>query len=134
MSKIFQLLGKNPNESLIVEEFIESYVYYEEQLKIQLIKIEKFLDDLTEEKKRIEESKKDAEMNENKKENGLTNKSNLYVTIIEGKDLDNGGLIGECNPYVNITFQGNTQKSLVRKNTSNPAWNENFKFDINSLE
>ena len=133
MLKIFQLLGKNPNESLTVEEFIESYVYYEEQLKIQLIKIEKFLDDLTEEKKRNEESKKDAEMNEYKKDNGLTNKSNLYITIIEGKDLDSG-LMGECNPYVNISFQGNTQKSLVRKNTYNPAWNENFKFDINSLE
>ena len=134
MLKIFKLLGKNPEEPLTVEEFIESYVYYEEQLKIKLIKIEKFLDDLTEEKKRNEESKKEAELNEYKKENGLTNKSNLFITIIEGKDLDDGGLIGDCNPYVEISFQGNTQKSLVKKNTYNPAWNENFKFEITSLE
>ena len=134
MLKIFKLLGKNPEEPLTVEEFIESYVYYEEQLKIKLIKIEKFLDDLTEEKKRNEESKKEAELNEYEKENGLTNKSNLFITIIEGKDLDDGGLIGDCNPYVEISFQGNTQKSLVKKNTYNPAWNENFKFEITSLE
>ena len=134
MLKIFKLLGKNPEEPLTVEEFIESYVYYEEQLKIKLIKIEKFLDDLTEEKKRNEESKKEAELNEYEKENGLTNKSNLFITIIEGKDLDDGGLIGDCNPYVEISFQGNTQKSLVKKNTYNPAWNENFKFEIASLE
>ena len=134
MLKIFKLLGKNPEEPLTVEEFIESYVYYEEQLKIKLIKIEKFLDDLTEEKKRNEESKKEAELNEYEKENGLTNKSNLFITIIEGKDLDDGGLIGDCNPYVEINFQGNTQKSLVKKNTYNPAWNENFKFEITSLE
>ena len=134
MLKIFKLLGKDPNETLTVEEFIESYVYYEEQLKIKLIKIEKFLDDLTEDKKNLEERKKEAEQNEYPKQNGLTNKSNIYITIIEGKDLDDGGIIGECNPYVQIEFQGNTQKSLVKKNTYNPAWNENFKFEIHSLE
>ena len=134
MLKIFKLLGKDPNETLTVEEFIESYVYYEEQLKIKLIKIEKFLDDLTEDKKNLEERKKEAEQNEYPKQNGLTNKSNIYITIIEGKDLDDGGIMGECNPYVQIEFQGNTQKSLVKKNTYNPAWNENFKFEIHSLE
>ena len=134
MHKIFKILGKDPNETLTVEEFIETYVYYEEQLKIKIIKIEKFLDDLTEEKKNYEERKKEAEMNEFEKNNGLTNKSNLYVTIIEGKDLDDGGVMGQCNPYVQIDFQGNTQKSLVKKSTFNPAWNENFKFEINSLE
>ena len=134
MLKIFKLLGKDPNETLTVEEFIESYVYYEEQLKIKLIKIEKFLVDLTEDKKNLEERKKEAEQNEYPKQNGLTNKSNIYITIIEGKDLDDGGIMGECNPYVQIEFQGNTQKSLVKKNTYNPAWNENFKFEIHSLE
>lgn len=134
MLKIFKLLDKNPNETLTVEEFVESYVYYEEQLKIKLIKIEKFLDDLTEDKKRIEEEKKQAELNEQELENGLTNKSNLFITIIEGKDLDDGEIMAQCNPFVQITFQGNTQKSLVKKNTYNPAWNENFKFEITSYE
>ena len=39
MTKIFKILGKEPNETLTVEEFIETYVYYEEQLKIKIIKI-----------------------------------------------------------------------------------------------
>jgi len=43
---------------MTIEEFVESYVYYEEQLKIKLIKIEKFLDDLTDEKKKIRRRKK----------------------------------------------------------------------------
>jgi hypothetical protein len=134
MLKIFKLLDKNPNETLKVEDFVTSYVSYEEQLKIKVIKIEKFLDDLTEDKKRIEEEKRQAELNEQELENGLTNKSNLFITIIEGKDLDDGELMAQCNPFVQITFQGNTQKSLVKQNTYNPAWNENFKFEINSYE
>jgi len=134
MIKIFKILDKSPNEALTVEEFVESYVYYEEQLKIKIIKIEKYLDDLTEEKKRIEEEKRLAELNEQEFENGLTNKSNLFITIIEGKDLDDGEIMAQCNPFVQITFQGNTQKSLVKQNTYNPAWNESFKFEINSYE
>ena len=132
MSNIFKLFEKNPNDPLTVEEFVESYVYYEEQLRIKLIKIEKFLDDLTEDKKRFEEGKKQAENNEVELGNGLTNKSNLYITIIEAKDLEYGNFMGNSNPFVQITFQGNSQQSLVQKNTYNPAWNENFKFELNS--
>ena len=100
---------------MTIEEFVESYVYYEEQLKIKLIKIEKFLDDLTDEKKRLEEGKKQAEQNEQEKEDGLSNKSNLFVTIIEGKDLKDDVLMGQSNLFVQITFQGSSQKSLVKK-------------------
>ena len=134
MSNIFKVLEKIPNDRLTVEEFVESYVYYEEQLRIKLIKIEKFLDDLTEDKKRFEEGKKQAENNEVELENGLTNKSNLYITIIEAKDLEYGKFMGSSNPFVQITFQGNSQHSLVQNSTYNPAWNENFKFELNSLE
>lgn len=134
MSKIFKLLEKNPNDHLTVEEFVESYVYYEEKLRIKLIKIEKFLDDLTEDKKIFEERKIQAQTSEVKKENGLTNKSNIFITIIEAKDLEYGKFMGSSNPFVQITFQGNSQKSLVNKDTCNPAWNENFKFEVNSPE
>ena len=134
MLNIFKILWKNPNESMTVEEFIESYVSFEEKLKIKIIKIEKYLDDLTESKKRSEEDKRQAELSEQDKGNGLTNKSNLYLTIIEGKDLDDGGLVGDCNPFVKMTFQGNTLQTLVKKGTSDPAWNEMFKFEINSQD
>ena len=42
--------------------------------------------------------------------------------------------MGECNPFVQITFQGETQSSEVKNGTENPAFNENFKFELNSLE
>ena len=130
MYKIFDLIEKSPNDPLTVEEFIESYIYYEEHLKIKIIKIEKFLDDLTEEKKKLEEDKKHAEEDEHPKSNGLTNKSNLFVTILEGKNFQEEGVMGSCNPFVQIEFQGSMEKSLVKKNNTNPTWNENFKFEI----
>lgn len=119
---------------MTVEEFIESYVAFEEQLKIKIIKIEKYLDDLNEEKKRLEEEKSQAELDEQEKEKGLTTKSNLYITVIEGKDFEDGGIVGDINPFVQLTFQGETLKTMVKKNTCDPAWNEVFKFDINSPE
>ena len=134
MDKIFKIIGKDPSQSLTVEEFVESYVYYEEQLKIKIKKVEKYLDDLTNQKKALEEMKVNAQNNEEELGNGLTNKSNLYITIFEAKDLNSCVISGECNAFVQITFQGNVQKTSLKNNDFNPVWNENFKFKINALE
>ena len=133
MAKIFSLIEKEPNQSLTIEEFVESYIYYEEQLKIKIKKIDKYLDDLINSKKAFEEQKEQAEKIEQDRGNGLTNKSSLYITIIEAKDLDSGGLIGECNPFTQITFQGNVLTTSTKNNDCNPVWGENFKFKITSL-
>ena len=132
MEKVFSLLGKDPSQPLTIEEFVESYVLYEEQLKIKIKKIEKYLDHLTNQKKSFEEMKTQAENSEQDIGNGLTNKSNLYITIFEAKDLNAGGITFECNPFVQISFQGNVQKTSIKKDY-NPIWDENFKFQINSL-
>ena len=134
MTKIFSIIGKDPSQPLTIEEFVESYVYFEEQLKIKIKKIEKYLDDLTNQKETLNEMKISAQNNEKDIGNGLTNKSNLYITIFEAKDLDSCGLTGECNSFVQITFQGNVQKTSMKKNDYNPVWDENFKFKINNLE
>ena len=134
MAKIFSIIGKDPSQPLTIEEFVESYVYFEEQLKIKIKKIEKYLDDLTNQKESLNEMKISAQNNEQDLGNGLTNKSNLYITIFEAKDLDSCGLTGECNSYVQITFQGNVQKTSLKKNDFNPVWDENFKFNIKNLE
>ena len=134
MAKIFSIIGKDPSQPLTIEEFVESYVYFEEQLKIKIKKIEKYLDDLTNQKESLNEMKISAQNNEQDLGNGLTNKSNLYITIFEAKDLDSCGLTGECNSFVQITFQGNVQKTSMKKNDYNPVWDENFKFKINNLE
>ena len=134
MTKIFSIIGKDPSQPLTIEEFVESYVYFEEQLKIKIKKIEKYLDDLTNQKESLNEMKISAQNNEKDIGNGLTNKSNLYITIFEAKDLDSCGLTGECNSFVQITFQGNVQKTSMKKNDYNPVWDENFKFKINNLE
>ena len=87
MVKIFSIIGKDPSQPLTIEEFVESYVYFEEQLKIKIKKIEKYLDDLTNQKESLNEMKISAQNNEQDLGNGLTNKSNLYITIFEAKDL-----------------------------------------------
>jgi hypothetical protein len=134
MINIFSILDKDPNQPLTVEEFVESYVLYEEQLKIKIKKIEKYIDDLSYNKKELENMKKQAEYNEQDIGNGLTNKSYLYITIIEGKDLDTKALTGEINPFVKITFQGNEEKTSVKNNTDNPVYKEVFRFPISHLE
>jgi len=65
--------------------------------------------------------------------NGLTDKSSLYITVIEAKDLISESLISECNPSVSLSFQEETQETKIKKNTSNPTWYEAFKFKINIL-
>ena len=124
MTKIFSIIGKDPSQPLTIEEFVESYVYFEEQLKIKIKKIEKYLDDLTNQKESLNEMKISAQNNEKDIGNGLTNKSNLYITIFEAKDLDSCGLTGECNSFVQITFQGNVQKTSMKKNDYNPVWDK----------
>ena len=134
MNKIFSILEKDPNQPLTVEEFVESYVYYEEQLKIKIKKIEKYIDDLSYSKKELENMKKQAEINEQDIGNGLTNKSYLYITVIEAEELNSCGIIGDINPYVKLTFQGNEEKTSVKNNTYNPLFNEHFRFQISHLE
>ena len=133
MLKIFELLEKNPDENMTVDEFVQSYIFLEEKLKIKNIKLEKILDELIEEIKRDNEALSKAE-DETELGNGLTTKSNLYLSVIEAQNLVTESFIGECNPYVVITFQDDKQETLVKKKTNSPAWNENFKFKLKNLE
>lgn len=132
MRKVYSILEKDPNEEISVEEFIECYVAYEEKLKIKNVKLEKSLDELTDKLNRDKEYLNDAQ-DERDIGNGVTNKSYLYISIIEAKDLTQG-LIGECSPYVSLLFEGEEQHTQVKKNTSNPGWNENFEFKLKKPE
>ena len=64
--------------------------------------------------------------------NGLTNKSKLFVTVIEAKDLATENLISECNPSVTLLFQDEVQETKIKNNTINPVWYEKFDFKINA--
>ena len=52
--------------------------------------------------------------------NGLTNKSKLFITVIEAKDLSSENLISDCNPSVVLSFQDETQETKIKNNTINP--------------
>lgn len=122
-------MNKNPNEEITVDEFVQSYLILEEKIKINNTKYEKAIDELTEEKTRNKDSIQNME-DEIELNNGLTNKSKLYVTVIEGKDLISENFLSDCNAFVSLSFQDDMQETKIKKNTSNPAWYENFSFKI----
>ena len=103
----------------------------EEKIKIANTKYEKAQDELTEEISRNKESlqKMDDELELN---DGITNKSSLFITVIEAKDLIADSLITDCSPSVVLTFQDDVQETKIKNNTQNPEWYENFKFRINA--
>ena len=103
----------------------------EEKIKINNTKYEKAQDELTEEISRNKESLEKME-DEYELNDGLTNKSKLYITVIEAKDLLNYNLIVDCSPNVSLSFQDEIQETKIKANTSNPTWYENFNFKINS--
>ena len=88
---------------MTVDDFIQSYLLLEEKIKINNVKYEKAQDELTEEISKNKESmqKLDDEVELN---NGLTNKSKLYITVIEAQDLLSDSLIGDCNDSVTLSF------------------------------
>ena len=124
-----QLLNKNPNEEITVDEFVQSYLLLEEKIKINNTKYEKAQDELTEEISRNREGLQKME-DEIVLDNGLTDKSKLFVTVIEAKDLISDSLISDCSPSVTLSFQDDIQETNIKKNTTNPTWYESFKFPI----
>ena len=115
---------------MTVDDFIQSYLLLEEKIKINNVKYEKSQDELTEEISKNKESmaKMEDEMELN---NGLTNKSKLFITVIEAQDLLSDSLIGDCNPSVTLSFQDDIQETKIKNNTTSPTWYENFRFKIN---
>ena len=132
MIKVFKFLEKDPRDKITVDEFVQSYALMEEKLKTKNTKIEKILDELIEEINRHKKKLKSIE-SEEELGNGLTQNSRLYITIIEA-ELKSGGILGSYDSYVLLTFQGETQKTLIKKNTNIPAWNENFSFTVKKLD
>lgn len=110
MNKIYQIIEKDPNEPMSVDELIQRYIFLEEKMKMKHVKVEKNLDDLTEKLIREKESLQNAS-EERDLGNGVTESSRLFVTVIEAKDLNSGGLITDCCPFVTLTFQDETEQT-----------------------
>jgi hypothetical protein len=130
--KILTLMKKDPNVDLTVSEFIEDYIFLEEKLKIDNKKYEKALDELTLQINKCQESLKNAQ-DEIEISDGLTNKSSLFITVIEARDLifENLNLIGDSKISVLLSFQGEEQETnTIEGGNANLSWCENFKFKV----
>ena len=66
--------------------------------------------------------------------NGTTNESTLFVTVFEAKDLIPSSVLGSCDPFVQLSFQDQNEKTQLRRGTVKPAWNEEFNFKVKSPE
>ena len=84
--KILNLLKMNPNEEITVSQFIQEYISFEDKLKIDNKKYEKALDELTQQINKCQEkiinSSDEIEISD-----GLTNKSSLFITVIEARAI-----------------------------------------------
>ena len=121
-------MKKDPNVDLTVSEFIEDYIFLEEKLKIDNKKYEKALDELTLQINKCQESLKNAQ-DEIEISDGLTNKSSLFITVIEARDLifENLNLIGDSKISVLLSFQGEEQETnTIEGGNANLSWCENF--------
>ena len=129
--KILNLLKMNPNEEITVSQFIQEYISFEDKLKIDNKKYEKALDELTQQINKCQEkiinSSDEIEISD-----GLTNKSSLFITVIEARDLifENLNLIGDSKLSVTLKFQGEEQETNMVMGSQNPTWCENFKFKV----
>ena len=125
-------MRKDPNVETTVSEFIEDYIFLEEKLKIDNKKYEKALDELSLQINKCQESLKNSQ-DEIEISDGLTNKSSLFITVIEARDLifENLNLIGDSKISVLLSFQGEEQETnMIEGGNSNPSWCENFKFKV----
>lgn len=127
-----QILNKNPNEEIIVDDFINSYLLLEEKIKKNHTKYEKAQDELKEEISRNQEGLNN--MKDEIVKGDITDQSKLFVTVIEANDLLCDSFISESSPSVTLSFQNEVKETKIKKNTTNPEWYESFKFPITSSE
>ena len=124
-------MKKDPNEEITVSEFIEDYIFLEGKLKLDNKKYEKSIDDLTQQINKCQESLENAK-DEVELSDGLTNKSALFITVIEARNLisENLNLIGDSTISVVLSFQGDDQETNKVPVNPTPSWCESFKFKI----
>ena len=130
IEKIYKILDKNPNKAITVNEFVESYISLSEKIKLKSAKLERMLIELNDEMEKNNEGYLREKDSEQKLDNGFTSNSNLYISVIEAKNLNSSSLISECDSFVLLTLDNQSQRTLIKKSTNNPAWNESFKFEI----
>jgi len=51
---------------------------------------------------------------EQKLDNGFTSNSNLYISVIEAKNLNSSSLISECDSFVLLTLDNQSQRTLIK--------------------
>lgn len=111
--------------SNIREEFILAYIAHEEKLRQRKLHVKQIIQ---ENNLLLKIYKKGLADNENEvtTTNYISSKAELIVSILEAMNLQAPPYQISANPYVKISVEDHEQISLVKEDTLNPVWNEDF--------
>ena len=130
---LFELSDTDKNKRLSINEFVYIYVLLEEKLKMKKISLSEVKDSLQAKLAQYQNKLKDYE-NEEYNSNGISNESELKITIIEITNLKSLLIAPKCKVVLNLMDKSgqvlNEKETQLITGTSNPKFNEKFVFKI----
>ena len=130
---LFELSDTDKNKRLSINEFVYIYILLEEKLKMKKISLSEVKDSLQAKLEQYQNKLKDYE-NEEYNSNGISNESEIKVTIIEITNLKSLLIAPKCKVVLNLMDKSgqvlNEKETQLISGTSNPKFNEKFVFKI----
>lgn len=130
---LFELSDTDKNKRLSINEFVYIYILLEEKLKMKKISLSEVKDSLKAKLEQYQNKLKDYE-NEEYNSNGISNESEIRITIIEIINLKSLLIAPKCKVVLNLMDKNgqvlNEKETQLISGTSNPKFNEKFMFKI----
>jgi len=130
---LFEISDTDKNKRLSINEFVYIYILLEEKLKMKKISLSEVKDSLQAKLDQYQNKLKDYE-NEEYNSNGISNESEIKVTIIEIINLKSLLISPKCKVVLNLMDKSgqvlNEKETQLINGSSNPKFNEKFIFKI----
>lgn len=127
IEKMFAYMDTDKDNKISIQEFVASYLYIEEKLKLKKIQLVHLSNEVKDSIKKLT-SERNQHSNEKLNSNGIRDDAEVSITLMEARDLRPMDFNGKSDPYCVMTAGGYGKvKSTYKPNTLNPVWNEDFK-------
>lgn len=127
IEKLFAYMDTDKDKKISIQEFVASYLFIEEKLKLKKIQLVHLSNEVKDSIKRLT-AEKNQHSQERLNSNGVRDDAEVKITLMEAKDLRPMDFNGKSDPYCVLSVGGlHTVKSTYKPNTLNPVWNEDFK-------
>lgn len=130
LTEVFALAGKQPQDGVPAEAFVEAYLGLEGKLWLEIQQIQ---GQMQQTEGRIGETKRiitESEPLERTNSNGIMEGSSLSVSVLEAQNLKPTDSDGSADPYALLHCEGQRIETRYHLNTLNPIWQETFTFQI----